>query len=247
MAEQRHLRNAPITEMLFDLRLAAPVDLTDEHFKALGETSVAQYPRTELKQRIEGTIKFNAGRLSAETRPLGAKGLFATSSDGLTVAQFRPDGFTLNRLRPYTSWDDLFPEALRLWNLYSAVSGGTAVGRVGLRFINHLDLPLQEGDEFSSYFTMPPDLPEPVPQSVSAFVMQFTAHDTSTAIGANITQALAAPLPSPKVVLDIDVFKVLVPPVRDETEIRNIFAALHEMKNRVFFGLVTERCLQLFQ
>ncbi len=247
MAEQRHLRNAPITEMLFDLRLAAPVELTDEHFRALGEASAAQYPKTELKQRIEGTIKFNAGRLSADTRPLGAKGLFATSSDGLTVAQFRADGFTLNRLRPYTSWGELFPEALRLWNLYSAVSGGTEVGRVALRYINHLDLPLQDGDDFSLYLAMPPNLPEPVPQSVSAFVMRFTAHDTSTAISANITQAMAAPLPSARVVLDIDVFKVLVAPVRDEVEIRGIFAALHEMKNRIFFNLVMERCLQLYQ
>ncbi len=45
---------------------------------------------------------------------------FSKTPDRLNVAQFRRDGFTFNRLRPYTKWEEIRPEALRLWQLYTA-------------------------------------------------------------------------------------------------------------------------------
>ena len=34
------------------------------------------------------------------------------------LVDFRADGFTYNRLQPYTSWDAVLPEALGLWELF---------------------------------------------------------------------------------------------------------------------------------
>src|ERR1051326_4411646 len=125
MAEPRHLRNAPITEMLFDVRLpvADAVQFTTAQFDEIRRAVGDRYPRDEEKQRYEGTVKFERGQLTTDSKVLGSKGLFVKSQDELTVGQFRSDGFTLNRLRPYTRWEELFREALRLWGIYADSSG----------------------------------------------------------------------------------------------------------------------------
>jgi uncharacterized protein (TIGR04255 family) len=250
MAEPRHLRNAPITEMLFDIRLAASgtFAFTPAQLDAIRRAVADRYPRDEEKQRFEGTVKIEQGRLVADNQLLGSKGLFVKTEDELTVGQFRPDGFTFNRLRPYTRWEELFPEALRLWRIYTDVSGRRDVARVGLRYINHLDLPLREGDDFAEWMEMPPGLPEGLPSLVTAFNMQFTVKtDDAGQGGVNITQRMGPETP-PKVLVDIDAFRLTQgEAVPDDEGIADIFTSLHELKNRIFFSLLKERCLQLFQ
>jgi uncharacterized protein (TIGR04255 family) len=117
-----------------------------------------------------------------------------------------------------------------------------------LRYINHFDLPLEPGEGFSLFLAMSPDLPQALPQGVSQFLIRFTVLEQALAIATNVTQALQGdPGPRVKVLLDIDVYKILAPPVGNEDELKNIFSMLRELKNRVFFSLLTERCLQLFQ
>lgn len=244
MADPRHLRNAPITEMLFDVRLAAPTELTEVHFESIRRTVADGYPRTELKQAVQGTVKIEQGRLVTDSEPLGLKGLFVKSADDLTIGQFRSDGFTFNRLRPYTSWDELFPEAMRLWRVYADVSGQTVAARIALRYINHFEVPLQHGDDFELFLVMPPNIPAALPQLVSAFFTQFTAFDQASEMNAIVTQSLGA-APSTRLFLDVDVFKQKT--ADGEDAVRDTFTALHDFKNRVFFNLLTERCLQLFQ
>ena len=69
--------------------------------------------------------------------------MFLRSQDDLTVAQFRADGFTMNRLKPYTGWAMLLPQVLDLWDAYVTVAQPAHVARVALRYINRLDLSLR--------------------------------------------------------------------------------------------------------
>lgn len=93
----------------------------------------------------------------------------------------------------------------------------------------------------------PPNLPEPIPQRLSAFSTRWMGRDDGTEIGINITQVLK-PGGQGGLLLDIDVYKIGPFTCQDGPEaIRQVFTSLHDMKNRVFFSLVTERCLQLFQ
>jgi uncharacterized protein (TIGR04255 family) len=250
MLEPRPLRRPPITEAVLDFRFKHRIDLTERDIEGIRNQIAADYPNSEPKQQFEATFKISDGKLStSDPRPVGTKGLFAKSPDALTVAQFRGDGFTLNRLRPYTSWELLFPEALRLWLVYSSVVGTAEISRLALRYINHAELPLQEGEDFASYLLVPPTLPEPLPQTVMGFSMRFNSRDEQREIGVNITQELQpmGPSTSPRLLLDVDVFKEATLAPGDQVEIRQIFTTLHDVKNQVFFNLVTERCLQLFQ
>ena len=41
-------------------------------------------------------------------------GYVFTSADGKQVVQYRLDGFTFSRLRPYTRWEEVFAEAQKV-------------------------------------------------------------------------------------------------------------------------------------
>jgi uncharacterized protein (TIGR04255 family) len=205
-----------------------------------------RYPKVVERQKIQAQLKLEGGKLVADTTPLGQRGHFFRTDDERTIVQFRSDGFTLNRLQPYTSWGELFPEALRLWELYVDASGVESVARLALRYINHLRIPWTEGEEFGVYMLAAPTLPEPIPQAISTFLTRYGAHDPKAEIGINIAQRLK-PGSQGGLLLDIDVYKTGPFAARERTLIQQVFEVLHEMKNRIFFNMVTEKCLQLFQ
>ena len=67
------------------------------------------------------------------------------SHDGLSIAQFRIDGFTYNRLRPYPSWEDILPEAIRLWRIYVATVVPEGIARAAVRYVTALNCRLPAG------------------------------------------------------------------------------------------------------
>jgi uncharacterized protein (TIGR04255 family) len=246
MPEPRPLRRAPITEALIDFRIAPPISAFEQKTVGLHERIRGEYPKSEERKKFQAQLKVTGGKIETDTTELGIHGQFFKTEDEKTIAQFRADGFTLNRLNPYTSWLELFPEAMRLWDLYVELSAARSTSRLALRYINNLVIPWHEGESFETYLLAPPVVPEPLPQSVSAFLIAYSTHDPATEIGANISQRLK-PGPMGTLLLDIDVYKVGPFAVEDRDTITRTFDSLHDMKNRVFFNMVTEKCLQLFQ
>lgn len=180
-------------------------------------------------------------------RDQGVVGYRFRSADHRTIAQFRRNGFTFNRLKPYASWDQVFPEACRLWKIYTNTAPPEEISRIAVRFINRLLLPLANL-EFSDYLAAPPALPRDVPQSISSFLSRVVIHEPRANLTANVVQALEPPLNDQYIslILDIDVYQRNVSHLTPETVLGS-FASLREMKNRIFFGSLTDKALVLFQ
>ena len=123
MAEYRHLNNAPITEAIIDLQVRFPSGFQAEKFSSLRETLHDQYPDVEERRRITGGFGIEAGKPVVQP-PVdkGIDGYLFRSADNTEVAQFRKDGFTFSRLKPYTCWEDILAEAKNLWGLYVATA-----------------------------------------------------------------------------------------------------------------------------
>lgn len=248
MAHPRHLRNAPITEALIDLRVIAPKDFSAHAFDSLKPRLAASYPVALERRGIEARFEFAPSKVTA-SRPtdLGLQGLFFKSADDLTIAQFRTDGFTLNRLKPYTSWKQIFPEAMRLWKMYVDVVRPTSVSRLALRYINHLKLSPPVG-EFKQFLTAPPEVPDGLPQGVSSFLNRVVIHEGTTGTAATITQAFEQGLEvgSATIIFDIDAFKGddFRP---DSPDIEEVFGQLHDFKNSIFFSSLTDTLLQQYE
>src|SRR5262249_12837098 len=99
MAPPRHLSNAPITEAIIDFRVKRSKDFGVEGFHAVRERLRESYPHIEEQHQYEGRIEFRTGKSASTDR--GVNGFLFRTEDKLNVAQFRRDGFTFNRLKPY--------------------------------------------------------------------------------------------------------------------------------------------------
>ena len=247
MASIRHLSNAPITEAIIDIRAALDPGFAAARFKELKATLV-DFPQIEERRSIGARIEFAAGKVSASNADdLGVQGIFFKKEDGLTIAQFRVDGFTLNRLKPYTSWTDLFPEAMVLWEHYIRIARPITVSRIALRYINHFFLNAPVG-EFGQYLTASPSIPTELPQAVSSFFSRIVIHDPALEVAAGITQGLDDGLKEEEatLILDIDAFiESSIDP--SSSDIKSKFQVLHNFKNRVFFSSITETLAKRYE
>jgi len=247
MARQRHLNKAPITEAIIDFRVILPSGFEPQEFSNLSVDLSGRYPKNEPRRIITGAFGMEKGKPFIETpEDKGIQGYIYKSEDEKNVVQFRLDGFTFNRLYPYTEWESVLSEAKNLWQLYSSKSKPELITRIAVRYINRLDLQLPIKD-FEEYLTAPPKIPASLPQEVSRFLTRIVIHDAD--ITANIIQSLDK---SPKpdhvgIILDIDVFKIKEKSGFDKVNVWTEFEKLRELKNRIFFESITEKTARLYE
>ena len=60
------------------------------------------------------------------------------SLDEKNIFQVRKDGFSHNRLAPYTEWQSFSAEARRLWSIYRDEAGPADIEMIGLNYINEI-------------------------------------------------------------------------------------------------------------
>lgn len=249
MSMFKHLKNAPITEALIDIQVTPKLDLSYEELKlAFAAEDFGYY----LKQLIsEGSFSFGVSPegKTLQTKPVTKHvGLRMHSSDERYVAQFRLDRFTISRLPPYENWTNLMEEANRLWAIFIQRLSPTRVKRIATRYINNLRLPIKPGESFQLYIQKLIDVPDQAPQAVEAFFQRFHLVESGKDARVILTLALdnvPSEGPTP-VILDIDTFSSTDLDPTD-TKIWAILEQLRELKNRSFFGTITEKTLELYK
>lgn len=248
MAKPRHLEHAPITEALIDIKVTPRDGLTFTGLqKAIGAADSGYYVKNPIS---EGTFAFT---LAPEGKPQTTAdsaqvGLRLHSADEKYVAQFRLAGFTLSRLPPYEKWENLIDETRRLWAIYVESLAPTRVVWVATRFINNLHLPLEPGESFQTYLHKLVDVPDEAPQIVETFFQRFLLVEAASGARVILTLALDGipPAGGIPVILDVDAFVAANLKPADR-ELWTILERLRELKNRSFFGTITEQAAELYQ
>ena len=246
MAIQRHLKYAPLSEALIDIRVGLPSVFDPKDFLSLSNDISDKYTKSEPRQLFTAAFGVEAGKpFTQPTVDKGIHGYICKSEDEKDVVQFRIDGFTFSRLNPYSEWETVLSEAKRLWGLYSMKCLPELITRIAVRYINRLDLPLPIKD-FADYLKAPPLVPESLPQGVSQFLTRVVIHDAD--LTANIVQTMKS---SPKadhigVILDVDVSNMKEDGF-EESSIWREFEKLRDFKNRIFFESITEKTARLYE
>lgn len=240
----RHYDKAPIKEAIIDIQIDQPagsLKLTDlEHLgtKAEGYSALGSLLFGRLTGRLE------AGQFTATTDQDHVGFRFA-GGDGKYVASFRLNGFGFSRLAPYQTWEQFRDEARALWTIYREAVGSVSITRVGLRYVNQLDLPANLRD-FRDYIRSYPEVSSDLPQQLAAFFMQV--HVPLPDIGAVLVlnEAMVPP-PAENLVsllLDIDVSKMGLKLTADE-EVWSMLEVFRLRKNLVFEGCITNTTREL--
>ncbi len=246
MPELRTLKNPPITEGLIDLRVDV-CQFSRERLHGIAKSVKTDYPHRQEHRQFQA--RFAAGpnvAPEAQAQDLGLHGGRFSSKDRLQVVQFRSDGFTLNRLAPYTGWDVVFPEAMKLWHLFVDVFEPETVKRVAVRYINHIPV-TGPRVELRDYLLAPIPIPTELDHDLTSFLTSVVIKDPDSPSFVKITQSLE-PHPGPDHVLLFDIEASQHGEWSPgDSGIENALAELRRLKNKVFFSSLTEALVGTFE
>jgi len=239
--------HAPLTEALIDIRVKLSGNVSLADLEKLQDPIRVEYPDKKTRRMWEGTFEMKDEKEALQKTQFQVDGYLFTSADGKQVVQYRLDGFTFSRLRPYSRWEEVFAEAQKLWRIYTEGTKPLLVTRLAVRYINSIEIPSKTLD-YDDYFTASPRIPPALPQGLAHFFTRLVIPFPDRGAIATITQT---PLDkhdpiNTVIILDIEVSKEMNSDPDDRT-IVDIFSILRVVKNEIFFSSVTEKTKELFR
>ena len=247
-----HLPRAPIVEAIIDWRAKLAPGFDVLKLKEAAHALSPKYSFVDEQRLFQFKFKY-ASKQSLGTDPqqtsqdLGIQGYRFRSGDKLEIAVLKPTGFSFSRLKPYTNWDSVFGEAQRIWQIYRSVARPEEVTRIAVRYINRIGLSMPVGD-FSRYLIKPFELPKEIPQLMTSALYRVVVHDPQSGISTNITQVIEGHPESGTLPFILDIDAYIAKPMNPNVDnFAASFAPLREMKNRVFFGTLTDETISMFR
>lgn len=243
-------KKPPITEAVIEVRFAEPMELTQrEKFIA---SFAPFYPHQQMIRNLALSVQVPPGtdeqpvEQMAQINPqLGHR---RSSTDLTEILLLWPTNFIVSQLAPYPGWESFFARFARDWKTWKKVAGYRSITRIGVRFINRIDIPITEGIvEEAEYMNVFPRLPDSF-GPLAGYGVQ--ARTPIRDIECNLTVNSAA-VPSPLIghgsfVLDIDIAREANVPQSDH-EITNLLGRVRIKKNEIFEACVTDKARELFQ
>jgi uncharacterized protein (TIGR04255 family) len=247
MVAVRPLSRPPIREAIVEVR-SEPVDFG--RVTELRDRLAGAYPNAKPFRLASLALNLPEERRGAEVDPSASQqtGWRCESADAGEVALIRRDGVSFGRLAAYPGWDALLDRFLSVWGTYVDVARPVEIRRIGVRYINDLRLPVGDQFHFERFLTAAPRAPAGMPPEIADFLVQMTLPGGADGLRAAVTIASdaasrdAAWLP---VIVDIDASweRPMVVDAQLPGRMAEALGALRDLKNRVFFGMVTEELM----
>lgn len=245
------LAHPPIVEAVLDIDCDMRPDFSLKDVETAARDALRDaYPELRFRRVIGQRIELREGSDSTITPMQEELQAFQfVSADKKQLVQLRAQGFSFNRLAPYSSLDDYFPEIERTWQIFVGIVRPLQARVIKLRYINRILLPMPDGNvDLDEYLRLGPRLPDEDSMVLTQFIARNQAVEKTT--GSEVSVSLASQptenghLP---VILDIEAAIALDSDVLDWGTLENISKSLRGLKNRVFENTLTDKCLDLFR
>lgn len=244
-----HLSRAPITEAVIEIRGRTSLPWIEADILTELKQRLTGYPEHRPVQGFSSQLQWTPGHEPrVDSQNLGWQGWQFTSGDKSHIAKFQPDLFSFSRLKPYENWQQFSTEAFRLWEVYFELAQLSEIQRLGVRFINRF--PIRENNvQLEEYFKgFPNDLSE---MDLTRF--SFLHHDILAVPGGIYAMNLIKTVQPPQgqeneiaLILDIDVYTQQ--PFEPKNKLlKQRLAEIDVLKNKAFFGIITEDLLKKFK
>ncbi|MBQ0894298.1 TIGR04255 family protein [Micromonospora sp. U56] len=238
---------APIIEAVIELRTRHAENVTLDDLARIHGAEATRYPVLDKRLQVDNRIEVTDGEVSSQIdhRQLG---FVFKSADELQIIHATVQGFLFSRLAPYPNWEPFVEEAWRVWQKYRQEAKPEALTRVGVRFINRINVP-SDSIEIKDYLRTYPELSGELPQVLSGYFMQVQVPLRQFDGIVNITSGIENPGQGlVSLILDVDCFRdldlSLSAPDFDE-EVRAILWRQREAKNFVFESCITDATREL--
>jgi uncharacterized protein (TIGR04255 family) len=238
-------KRPPITEAVIEIRFEQPLDkaLVDKAHARLRQQYTFSNPHNTVN------VQFDLAHKHAEFQEKGV-GFRLSSADQADVLVISTQTFAVSRLAPYQGWDEFRPRAESNWQEWKRAVGYQKIQRIGVRYINRIDIPLSEKGNvrLEEYMNIYPQIPEDKFQKMVQFAMQNVLP-----LGVdecNLTLNIAS-MPSPLLnhgsfLFDLDIVRTVAVPQNDD-EIWKLVETIRTHKNHAFEAGITDKARALFQ
>lgn len=246
MHSARHYPRAPITEAIIDLRVIQNPELTVDALRSVHDNDKALYPTAEPLNAAQSLLILgpNTTTSTAHQQHIG---FIFRRHDGLQIQQARLDGFSMSQLAPYPHWEEFRDETRRRWTVYQQVAKPVAIARVGVRYINRLDIP-QASADYRDYLNTGPKIAPGLPQHLPGYFMQAMLPFEALGSMALVTETILQPAnpTTTSIILDIDIFREGLASEVDDA-LWEFIEKLRDLKNEIFEACITDKARELFQ
>jgi len=164
----RKYKNPPIIEALCEFRFE-PGEEWDITFPGLFYEKVKDdFPKKRVSRRMQIRAIPVAEESYIQQEIIGF--IQFLREDGKALVQIAPNLLSVNHLKPYPTWNEFRPIILDNLGKYKEVANPKGVMRIGLRYINQIELPM-ESVELKEFFNFYPHLGGELPQEHGSFVV----------------------------------------------------------------------------
>jgi len=241
----RRYENPPIVEALceFQFEPDSPWDLVMPGlvYEKVRDTFSK---RRQVKQLAVG---ISAGPEGVEQQVRTTDRMQFLREDEKAFVQVGPHLLAVNHLKPYSSWQEFLPLIKKGFGAYCDVVDPKKIHRIGLRYINRIEVAGQ-GIELEDYFEFRPFAGPSLPQEFGRFLVgiQVPYEDSRDILRLQLTSASVETPDTAAVILDLDYF--LAKP--GEVALEGVFEwvdAAHDRVEDAFEACITDRLRQMFE
>lgn len=240
----------PITEAVIGIEFTAPVEL--DQLLTLRTKFKKEYPNFENIQTYEVDINLPNNRTNLvdnnQVKINANNGFRLSSPDVNKLLLFWPKTFTISQLAPYQGWDDFFNRFEDNWKTWKRALGFREISRIGLRFINRIDIPIENGiAAHEEYINIYPKVPVG-DWPLHNFALQMTLPIKDTAILCQINSAIVeSPLLNHlSIIFDLDL-SLSDKTAQSDEDLLKVLINLRSHKNKIFESFITDKTRELFK
>ena len=248
---KEQLKAAPIVEFVLDIDCDLPVSLALEDIEEAARSCFrARYPKLRKQFVQQFNIKtIPQAEPESTMSPQHVQAYQFLKDDTKQLVQLRKEGYSFNRLQPYSILGDYLQEIETTWNDYCTLVSPLHIRCVRLRYINRILLPMKDGKcDLDKYLVSAPHLPDDNQLALTGFVAHRTAVEVKTGHTVNIIQAAQKPEADHfPIILDICCMSTDSGDPLDWAWLQSQIMLLNDLSNLVFHKSVTPLCLNLFQ
>ncbi len=231
----------PVIEAIVEFRLENP--LSSEQLDALSEKYADRLPIKETVSTISVTVDADF----AESQKTNT-GYRMRQEDGGESVTINDHVLTNSLTGIYSNWDDFMEFVSWSWTNWSGAINENPIARLGVRFINRIDLKNTGQFKIEDYLTIYPMISNDPEQILYDYKMQLAIPSNLENSYVIVNTGMIKPPTGTgsSFILDIDVFRTEKCPQK-HFEIFAYLENIHNEKNELFESFITDKTREIFQ
>ncbi len=166
----RNYQNPPLVEALCEFQFTS--DAWDWTIPGLLYTKIKEnFPVKKQVKKLDIEINTKSTQVDHNVLDEVTRIQFI-NTEQTALVQAGPNLLAINKLRPYDNWLAFYALIMETLATYQEIAKPTGIKRIGLRFINRIEIP-QTQFELEKFFNISPNLPDEIPSNFRSLFTRF--------------------------------------------------------------------------